>query len=211
MKFSAIISTKKIADTPERIAHQNACIQSWHDHAHRVILLNKPKDVADLKYVEAVEPLEEHPSLAQVIKTAAIGRGMYDHDPIAIIPCDVMMQGSLAKLDNYIRLRQVRRAWAATSHRWEGDNEIEWAFDLFAATKKIWKEFRDIPAYLKIGQPMWDIWINEKLNIHVGDHRYVNLSPLKVVNHEPHEGGRNMDKGINAGKVTGWMPPVPTV
>lgn len=206
MKFSAIISTKKIDTTPERIARQNKCIESWRKHAHRIILLNKQADIADMKYVEGVEPIEENPSLAQLIKTAADGKGMFDHDSIAIIPCDVEMGGSLDKLDSYIRTRQVKRAWAATSHRFENGGEIEWAFDLFAATKKIWRELRDVPAYLKMGQPMWDVWINGKWGLHVGGHRYLNLSPLEIVSHEAHEGGRDMT-GVKAGRILDWAAP----
>ncbi|MCJ7824982.1 MAG: hypothetical protein MUP44_08795 [Anaerolineales bacterium] len=206
MKLSAIISTKKIDTTPERIARQNKCIEGWHDYAHRIILLNRAHDVADMKYVETVEPVEANPTLEKLINTAAAGRGMFDHDSIAIMPSDVELVGNFDKLEAYIKLRQVVRAWAATSHRFEAGLEIEWAFDMFIATKKVWRELRDIPTYYKMGQPMWDIWINGKFSLHVGGHRYLNLSPMKVVNHEAHEGGRDMS-GVSAGRVQDWAAP----
>jgi len=206
MKLAAIISTKKLDTTPERIARQNKCIEGWRDYAYRIILLNRPDDVADMKYVEAVEPIEHNPTLAQLVQTAAIGKGMVDPDAIAIMPSDVELIAPLDRMWDYVKKRQVVRAWAATSHRFENGLETEWAFDLFVATKKIWKELKDIPAYYKMGQPMWDIWINGKFNLHVGGHRYMDLSSLKAVNHEAHEGGRDMS-GVKAGRVQDWAAP----
>lgn len=206
MKLSMLISTWATKRGPEYIERQEAALKTWHAFAHRIVLINKLDDIKNLQHVENIEPLEENPTLAQLIKVAALGRGLSDHDPIGIINADVALSGSLEPMERYIKARQIGRAFAASSQRIENGITYEWAYDLFIATKKVWKEFRDVPTYLKLGEPMWDIWLNSKFRIHVGGHRYMDLTPLRIVNHPQHEWGREINIGANTVPISGWAP-----
>ena len=206
MKLSLLISTWATKRGPEYMARQEASLKTWHDYAHRVLLINKPSDISHVKFVESVEPIEENPTLAQIIKVVATARGLSDHDPIGIINADVSLAGSLDPMDRYVKERKIGRAYAASSQRIENGNTYEWAYDLFIATKKVWKELKDVPTYLKLGEPMWDIWLNSKFRMHVGGHRYMDLTELRIVNHTQHEWGREINIGANTIPISGWAP-----
>ena len=207
MKINLLISTLATKRDAAYMERQLTCLQSWHDYAWRVCCLNPRADLKDLKHVESVEPIEAHPTLAQFIQVAAKGRGLADEDTVGIINADVGLQGSLDKLDHFTRKRQIFRAYAASSQRIEGEAVVPWAYDLFIATKKVWKEIINVPAYLKLGEPMWDIWLNGYFNKHVADPRYIDLTSLGIVNHVEHEKGREIDPGMNTVEVTSWGPP----
>lgn len=183
-------------------ANQVIALNSWKRVASKIILFNKPEDLAEYP-LEGIEfRATKNPEGIPYIKEMVGVLAKLDGDKAgAILNGDIVVEPEVLKVFDLREKYQLGRAWGCTSRRHRlspareklGVVEDDWGLDFFLATGQVWKLCEDyVPDFLTVGRGQWDNWMVGWMKAKVPVSRWFDITNLAVIWHKEHSRKKKM-------------------